>query len=127
MPLYNAVINNTRLSPGCRVVVIGPGPIGLLCATMAKLAGAEVAVAGLELFQRNLFIHQGAFCAQVIQSVGKGFMGDGPFLQGYVDLVIHMRQEVKRGPVGLWGFGGGWGQRAAGQLGVSGNFSGEMY
>ncbi|RKX34835.1 MAG: Zn-dependent alcohol dehydrogenase [Verrucomicrobia bacterium] len=45
---YNAVINNSRITPGCRVLVIGPGPIGLLCASMARLAGAEVAVAGLE-------------------------------------------------------------------------------
>ena len=31
------------LKPGDRVVVLGPGPIGLLCAAMARLQGAEVA------------------------------------------------------------------------------------
>lgn len=37
---YNAVCVNSRLRPGDSVAVIGPGPIGLLCATMAKLSGA---------------------------------------------------------------------------------------
>ncbi len=37
---YNAVCMNSRLRPGDTVAVIGPGPIGLLCAALAKLAGA---------------------------------------------------------------------------------------
>ena len=37
---YNAVCVNSRVRPGHSVAVIGPGPIGLLCASMAKLAGA---------------------------------------------------------------------------------------
>jgi len=37
---YNAVCVNSRIRPGDTVVVIGPGPIGLLCAAMAKLSGA---------------------------------------------------------------------------------------
>jgi L-iditol 2-dehydrogenase len=37
---YNAVCVNSRLRLGQSVAVIGPGPIGLLCAMMAKLAGA---------------------------------------------------------------------------------------
>jgi alcohol dehydrogenase/L-iditol 2-dehydrogenase len=37
---YNAVCVNSRLRPGDAVAVIGPGPIGLLCAAMAKLSGA---------------------------------------------------------------------------------------
>lgn len=45
---YNAVIQNARVQPGDRVVVLGPGPIGILCAAMARLAGAEVALVGLE-------------------------------------------------------------------------------
>src|SRR5688572_28682985 len=45
---YNAVVNNTRVSPGDRVVVLGPGPIGILCAAVARLAGADVALVGLE-------------------------------------------------------------------------------
>jgi len=37
---YNAVCINSRLRPGDTVAIIGPGPIGLLCALMAKLSGA---------------------------------------------------------------------------------------
>jgi L-iditol 2-dehydrogenase len=44
---YNAVINNARVRPGDRVIVLGPGPIGILCAAVARLAGAEVALVGL--------------------------------------------------------------------------------
>src|SRR5688500_9245072 len=38
---YNAVCMNAHIRPGDAVVVIGPGPIGLLCALMAKLSGAS--------------------------------------------------------------------------------------
>jgi alcohol dehydrogenase/L-iditol 2-dehydrogenase len=52
---YNAVCVNGRVRPGDRVVVIGPGPIGLLCAHMAKLSGAgEVIVAGLPADRHRL-------------------------------------------------------------------------
>ncbi|MGA8657484.1 MAG: zinc-binding dehydrogenase [Chthoniobacterales bacterium] len=37
---YNAVCVNSRVRAGDSVAVIGPGPIGLLCAVMAKLSGA---------------------------------------------------------------------------------------
>lgn len=45
---YNAVVNNSRIRPGDRVLVIGPGTIGILCAAVAKLHGGDVAVLGLE-------------------------------------------------------------------------------
>ena len=45
---YNSVVKNTRIEPGDRVLVIGPGTIGILCAAMARLAGGDVAVLGLE-------------------------------------------------------------------------------
>lgn len=45
---YNAVIEKSRVRPGDTVVVLGPGPIGLLCAEMARLAGAgNLIVAGM--------------------------------------------------------------------------------
>jgi alcohol dehydrogenase/L-iditol 2-dehydrogenase len=37
---YNAVVEKSRVRPGDTIVVLGPGPIGLLCAEMARLAGA---------------------------------------------------------------------------------------
>jgi len=45
---YNAVVENVRIKPGDRVLVIGPGTIGILCAAMARLCGADVAILGLE-------------------------------------------------------------------------------
>lgn len=45
---YNATCVNSTIRPGDTVAVIGPGPIGLLCALMAKLAGAgHLAVIGI--------------------------------------------------------------------------------
>jgi alcohol dehydrogenase/L-iditol 2-dehydrogenase len=52
---YNAVVGNARVRPGDTVVVIGPGPIGLLCAQMARLSGAgAVVVAGTSRDQTRL-------------------------------------------------------------------------
>jgi alcohol dehydrogenase/L-iditol 2-dehydrogenase len=45
---YNAMCVNTTIRPGDAVVVLGPGPIGLLCTRMAALSGADpLIVAGL--------------------------------------------------------------------------------
>ena len=45
---YNAVVVNSKIKPGDKVLVIGPGTIGILCAVIAKICGADVAVLGLE-------------------------------------------------------------------------------
>ncbi len=37
---YNALVEKTTIRPGDLVVILGPGPIGLLCLEMAQLAGA---------------------------------------------------------------------------------------
>jgi len=45
---YNAMCVNSTIRPGDTVVVLGPGPIGLLCVRMAALCGANpLIVAGL--------------------------------------------------------------------------------
>jgi len=45
---FHAMCVNSMIRPGDLVVVLGPGPIGLLCARMAALAGANpLVVAGL--------------------------------------------------------------------------------
>jgi alcohol dehydrogenase/L-iditol 2-dehydrogenase len=45
---YQAVVVNSRVRPGDVVAVIGPGPIGLLCAHVARMCGAgTVVLAGL--------------------------------------------------------------------------------
>ncbi len=56
---YNAVCVNGRVRPGDSVLVIGPGPIGLLCAKMAKLSGAgHLIVAGLPQDRERLSVAQ---------------------------------------------------------------------
>jgi len=44
---YNAVVENAHIKPGDRIIVLGPGTIGILCAAVAKLCGGDVAVVGL--------------------------------------------------------------------------------
>ena len=34
---YNAVVINSKIKPGDKVLVIGPGTIGILCAVIAKI------------------------------------------------------------------------------------------
>ena len=63
---YSAVVANTRIAPGDRVVVLGPGTIGILCAAMAKLCGAEVAVVGLEADKHRLAIAAQYGCEGII-------------------------------------------------------------
>src|SRR5207244_11319630 len=43
---YNAVASKSTVRPGDTVVVIGPGPIGLLCTEMARIAGARNLIVG---------------------------------------------------------------------------------
>ena len=38
---YSALVKSARVRPGDTVAVIGPGPIGMLCAKMAKIQGAS--------------------------------------------------------------------------------------
>jgi len=65
---YNAVVVNSRISPGDRVVVLGPGTIGILCAATARLCGAEVAIVGLESDRHRLDIAKHYGCEAVIGS-----------------------------------------------------------
>ncbi|HKQ85629.1 MAG TPA: zinc-binding dehydrogenase [Candidatus Acidoferrales bacterium] len=52
---YNAVCVHSHIRPGDSVAVIGPGPIGLLCALMAKLCGAgHLAVIGIPADAKRL-------------------------------------------------------------------------
>lgn len=54
---YNAVCVNSRVRPGQSVAVIGPGPIGLLCAAMARLSGAgHLVVIGMPADAKRLAV-----------------------------------------------------------------------
>jgi len=63
---YNAVVVNSRITPGDRVIVLGPGTIGILCAAMARLCGAEVAIVGLEADRARLEIASQYGCDPVV-------------------------------------------------------------
>jgi len=63
---YNAVVMNSRIRPGDRAIVIGPGTIGILCAAVARLCGAEVAVVGLEPDRRRLDIAAHYGCTGIV-------------------------------------------------------------
>jgi alcohol dehydrogenase/L-iditol 2-dehydrogenase len=46
---YNAVVKSSKIAPGDFVVIIGPGPIGILCAKMASVIGAaDIVVVGTD-------------------------------------------------------------------------------
>jgi L-iditol 2-dehydrogenase len=83
---YNAVVRNANIEPGDRVVVFGPGPIGLLCAAMAKLQGAEVAVVGLERDRVRLNIAQHYGCISIVDGLEAWVReGDGLGVDGVID------------------------------------------
>lgn len=63
---YSAVVENTRIRPGDRVIILGPGTIGILCAAMARLCGAEVAIVGLEGDRFRLNIAKQYGCEAII-------------------------------------------------------------
>ena len=63
---YNAVVKNAKIEPGDRVVVLGPGTIGILCAAMARLCGAEVAIVGLEADRHRLEIAKQYGCEVIV-------------------------------------------------------------
>lgn len=66
---YNTTIKNARIEPGDRVIVLGPGPIGILCAAMARLQGAIVAIAGLERDRTRLEIAKHYDCETLIGNI----------------------------------------------------------
>ena len=63
---YSAVVKNARIEPGDRVVVLGPGTIGVLCAALARLCGAEVAVVGLPADAGRLEVAKQYGCEAII-------------------------------------------------------------
>jgi alcohol dehydrogenase/L-iditol 2-dehydrogenase len=57
---------NSNIKPGDRVIVLGPGTIGILCAAIAKLCGAEVAIVGLEADRHRMNIAVQYGCDEII-------------------------------------------------------------
>lgn len=83
---YNAVIQNAKIQPGDRVIVLGPGPIGILCAAMARLAGAEVALVGLERDRARLDVAKAYDCEVIVGDAMEWAKArDGLGVDGVVD------------------------------------------
>jgi alcohol dehydrogenase/L-iditol 2-dehydrogenase len=110
---YNAVIKNARVQPGDRVVVLGPGPIGILCAAMARLAGAEVALVGLERDRGRLETAKAYGCDVIIGDAAPwakardGLGADGVIDAAGVSAALKTAMEIVR-PAG-WISKVGWG------------------
>jgi L-iditol 2-dehydrogenase len=110
---YNAVVANARIRPGDRVVVFGPGPIGLLCGAMAKLCGAEVAVVGLERDRGRLEIARRYGCTPIVDGLEAwakevdGLGVDGVVDAAGVSATLKMAMQIVR-PNG-WISKVGWG------------------
>lgn len=110
---YNAVVNNGRIKPGDRVLVLGPGPIGILCAVMAQLCGAQVAIAGLKSDSARLKIAEQYGCTALTDGVADwanardGYGCDGAIDAAGVSATLKTALEVVR-PAG-WISKVGWG------------------
>ncbi|MBM3866493.1 MAG: zinc-binding dehydrogenase [Verrucomicrobia bacterium] len=110
---YNAVIENGRVQPGDRIVVLGPGPIGILCAAMARLAGAEVALVGLERDRVRLNVAKAYGCDVIVGDAAEwarrrdGLGADGVVDAAGVSAALRTALELVR-PAG-WISKVGWG------------------
>lgn len=110
---YNATVSNASISPGDRVLVLGPGPIGILAAAMARLCGAEVAVLGLERDRERLAVTEQYGCVPLIASADDWSKEvDGLGVDGVIDATgvsqaLQMAMNVVR-PAG-WISKVGWG------------------
>ena len=111
---YNAVVMNGAVKPGDRIVVLGPGPIGLLCAAMARLQGGIVAVVGLARDQVRLDIAKQYGCEVVVGDCRDwALAGDGLGVDGVIDaagisLTLKTAIDIVR-PAG-WISKVGWGR-----------------
>jgi len=74
---YNAVVNNAPIRLGDRVIVLGPGPIGILCAAVARYRGADVAVVGLARDAARLAVARQYGCETLVDQVGDWARADG--------------------------------------------------
>ena len=63
---FNATAVNSQIRPGDRILVLGPGPIGILCAAVARLCGAEVAILGLERDADRLLVAETYGCQTLV-------------------------------------------------------------
>ncbi|WP_437185596.1 zinc-binding dehydrogenase [Planctomicrobium sp. SH668] len=83
---YSAVIANGDIKPGDRILVLGPGPIGILCAAMAKLQGAIVGVVGLERDRKRFEVVKKYGCEPIVGDCREwAYAMDGLGVDGVID------------------------------------------
>ncbi len=116
---YSAVVVNGAIQPGDRIVVFGPGPIGLLCAAMARLQGAEVAVVGLERDKSRLEIAKRYYgCQPVVEGLDEWALEtDGLGVNGVVDAAgvsVTLKKSLEVIRPGGWISKVGWGPQPLG-------------
>jgi L-iditol 2-dehydrogenase len=90
---YKAIISNSTIRPGDVVLIIGPGPIGILAAKLAKLAGAaDIIVVGTNGDEGRLRLARELGATSVINSSAEDplkkilSLGDGYGADLVVDL-----------------------------------------
>lgn len=111
---FNATIRNARIEPGDRIVVLGPGTIGILCAAIARLAGAQVALVGLDRDKGRLEIARAYGCDIVIGDASEwantrdGLGADGVIDAAGVSVTLKTAIDLVR-PAG-WISKVGWGR-----------------
>ena len=110
---YSAVVSNVRVRPGDRIVVLGPGPIGILCGAIARLSGASVAMVGLENDRARLEVARQYGCEAIVGDAAKwarevdGFGADGVVDATGASASLSTALQLVR-PAG-WISKGGWG------------------
>jgi alcohol dehydrogenase/L-iditol 2-dehydrogenase len=115
---YNAVVNNGRIKPGDRVVVFGPGPIGILCGAMARLCGATVAVVGLQSDRARLDVARQYGCEPLVGAASEwarqidGLGADGVVDAAGVSATLASALDIVR--PGGWISKVGWGPQPLG-------------
>ncbi len=115
---FNAVVENSRLKPGDRVIVLGPGTIGILCAAVARLCGADVAVVGLETDRHRLEIAARYGCEEIIGDATEwarardGLGADCVIDAAGASATLHVALQLVR-PAG-WITKVGWGRQPLG-------------
>ncbi len=111
---FNAVVANGSIKPGDRVVVLGPGPIGILCGAMAKLQGAEVAVFGLERDAARLAVARQLGCVTLTAGLDEwarevdGLGADGVIDAAGISATLKTAIDITR--PGGWISKVGWGR-----------------
>jgi alcohol dehydrogenase/L-iditol 2-dehydrogenase len=105
---YNATCVNTQIRPGDSVAIIGPGTIGLLCAIMAKLSGANpLIVIGVPSDANRLQLarsvgathtlgEHGEDVPQVVKDIGDGYGLDVVIDAAGVSATLTMALELVR-------------------------------